>query len=560
MNAPSGSTPGDQRLRRLLEAGQELAGDLNLERVLGRALDVARELTEAEHAALEVLDERREELENFLSHGIDERTAAAIGEPPRGQGHPSMRTFLEVPLVVDGKAWGNLYLTEKRGGGSFTEADEQTAEVLVGWAGTAIKNAQLYRSLERQRDDLKQANRALEAAAEIARAVGGETELEPILATIVERGRLLTRAGSLAVLLADEEGRTLTLAAASDTRPAPAPIDVAGSDAGRVFRHRRPLRVEHLDPVRLTASASREHPGAMLVPLLFRGTCLGVLVASEAGRREALMPGRDEEPVLLSIAASAATAVGTARSVEESRVRHSLAAAERERARWARELHDDTLQNLAGLRMMVSGARRAARLPEVEAALGESLSRVDEVIAELRRLISDLRPSALDELGAGPALRALAQRVTAAGGPAIEVELDFGPLAPDGRLPPELETTVYRLVQEALANVVAHAEAERVSVTLAVDADSVGVRVADDGQGFDPSGFWRRFGHGRLSGEDASHGFGLPGMRERVALLRGWLDVDSAPGRGTTVTAILPRGHGGAENHVSAPTRAGRQT
>lgn len=451
-----------------------------------------------------------------------------------------MHTFLGVPLLVRGKAWGNLYLTEKESGLPFTEADQQATEILAGWVGTAIANAQLYQGVEKQRDDLRRANRALEASSEIARAVGGETELAPILATIVGRGRLLVEARSLAVLLADEDGRRLFLAASSEPGLATTAVSVSGSIAGQVFRHRRPLRAEHFDPVRLDQSEDPGQAGAMLVPLLFRGTCLGVLIAVESRQGRALTPGRDEEPVLLSIAASAATAVGTARSVAESRVRHSLQAAERERARWARELHDDTLQNLAGLRMSISGARRGARSPEVERVLGESLERVDEMIAELRRLIADLRPASLDALGIGPALSALAERVMNEAELKVELDLDLGDMAPPSRLPAEFEITIYRFVQEALANVVAHAEAEVATVELAVDDETVGVRVSDDGRGFDPGGLWRRAA-GLGAPAEANHGFGLPGMRERVTLLRGWLDIDSDPGHGTRLTAMLPR-------------------
>lgn len=568
MSGKDRSALDERQLSRLLEVGRELAGELDLERVMGRALDVARELTGAEYAALGVLDERRQELERFLTRGLDERTVAEIGDHPRGHGvlgllireprslrlddvsshpesvgmppgHPPMHSFLGVPLVVRGRGWGNLYLSEK-GDGPFTEADQQAAETLAGWVGTAIGNAQLYHGVEQQRDDLRRANRALEAASEIARAVGGETELTPILTTIVGRGRLLVEAESLALLLADEGGRRLSLAASSEPGAAAVSVSVSGSIAGQVYRHRRPLRAEHLDPGRLTHSDDPDHPGAMLVPLLYRGACLGVLVAIESRQGRALTPGRDEEPVLLSIAASAATAVGTARSVAESRVRHSLEAAERERARWARELHDDTLQNLAGLRMSISSARRNASSPEVAETLGESLERVDGMIAELRRLIADLRPASLDELGIGPALSALVERVAGDSDLKIELSLDLGPVTPPARLPAEFEITIYRFVQEALANVVAHAEADTATIELAIDEDTVGVRVSDDGRGFDPGGLWRRAAGVGVPG-DANHGFGLPGMRERVTLLRGWLDIDSAPGHGTRLSAILPR-------------------
>lgn len=573
MDVNTGSRSGldEARLERLLEIGRELAGVLDLDRVLDRALSAARELTGARYAALGVLDARREELERFITRGVDAGTIEKIGPEPRGHGvlgllirdpkplrlddvvehpasvgmppgHPPMHSFLGVPLVIDGEAWGNLYLTEKAEG-RFTATDEHTAEILAGWIATAIGNAQLYQGIAKQRDELQRANRALEAATEIARAVGGQTELKPILETIVQRGRLLVDAESLSILLTDEDQPRLVLAASSASLPALS-LSASGSTAGYVQRHRRPLRVEHLDQERLEMSPRESDPGAMMVPLLHRGNCLGVLVAIDSRHGRSLLPGRDEEPVLLSVAASAATAVGTARGVAESRVRDNLEAAERERARWARELHDDTLQNLAGLRMLLSGARRRQSAGEdIDGLLENSLDQVDATIAELRRLIADLRPAALDELGIGPALSALAERIGTASGLKVELDLDLGEAGPPARLPATIETTAYRLVQEALNNVVAHAEATEVTIQLAVDSESVGVRVADDGRGFDPGGFWRRSLRG-LGGDRPERGFGLPGMRERVALLRGWLDVDSSPGRGCTLTAIIPRDQG----------------
>lgn len=571
MDTVSRSRLDEARLERLLEIGRELTGVLDLDRVLTLALNAARELTGARYAALGVLDEHREKLERFITVGIDQEKEEEIGAPPHGHGvlgllirdrqplrledvsehpasvgvpagHPPMRSFLGVPLVLEGEAWGNFYLTEKDEG-AFTAADQHTVEVLAGWVATAIGNAQLYQDIAQQRDELQRANRALEAATEIARAVGGQTELTPILETIVRRGRLLVDADSLAILLADEVEQQLTLAASSLPLPALS-LSISGSTAGHVHRHRRPLRVEHLDPQRLEVSPRESDPGAMLVPLLHRGESLGVLIAGDSSQGQSLLPGRDEELVLQSIAASAATAVGTARGVAESRFRDNLEAAERERARWARELHDDTLQNLAGLRMVISGARRRhAAGEDIDAMLSNSLEQVDGMIAELRRLIADLRPAALDELGIGAALSALAKRISAVGDLEVELDLDLGPVAPPQRLPRTLETTAYRLVQEALNNVVAHAEASKVTVQLAVDDESVGVRVADNGRGFDPGGFWRRSRRGGASGI-ADGGFGLPGMRERVTLLRGWLDVDSTPGRGCILTAIIPLDQG----------------
>lgn len=151
-------------------------------------------------------------------------------------------------------------------------------------------------------------------------------------------------------------------------------------------------------------------------------------------------------------------------------------------------------------------------------------------IANLRALITDLRPAALDSLGAEPALRALASRVEAQAG--VSIELDARLAYEQGRIDrrhvPELEAVIYRLVQEALTNVVKHADASTVRIEV-VDSDDdvrVDVEVRDDGRGFDP--------------KQMNDGFGLLGMRERVGLVNGTLDVRSELGEGTTVRARIP--------------------
>jgi GAF domain-containing protein len=224
----------ERRLRRLLDVGRSLITELEPEAVFTRLLEVARELTGARYAAIGVLDERRESLERFLTSGIDENTHRAIGDLPGGLGvlgvlitdpqrlrladvgahplsygfplaHPPMKTFLGVPIVIEGEAWGNLYLTEKAGG-EFTEGDEEAAVVLADWAAIAITNARLYRAVRERRDELERAVRGLETTTEISRALGGETDLDRVLELVVKRSRALleARAAEIALLDGDE--------------------------------------------------------------------------------------------------------------------------------------------------------------------------------------------------------------------------------------------------------------------------------------------------------------------------------------------------------------------
>lgn len=554
------TTIDQTRSGRLIEVGRALVARLDLEGVLELVLDAARELTAARYAALGILDERGRELERFLTLGIDDATRAEIGDLPRGHGvlgelirhpeplrladvgahpsahgfppgHPPMRTFLGVPIRIRGKVWGNLYLTEKAGGAEFDGGDEAAIAVLADWAAIAVENARLYEGLARRRDEVEhqrdQAERSAQALAvmtDIARSVGGETEIERILELIVDRGRTLVQARGLLIMLAEDDELEVA-AIAGELEPGlrgrRVPID--GTPCGGVLRRRRAERLGGVAGEAQLGDLGVSAEAAILVPLTFRGTASGVLVALD---RLADGPefGAEDERLLRSFAASAATAVATARSVEAERLRHSLEAAEQERKRWARELHDETLQALGGLRMMsAAGLRGDADAAELRAVLEAGIELIDTEIDNISALIAELRPAALDEIGLVPALHTLAERKQRESGIAIDVLVR---LDGEGRLPPEAESVLYRLIQEGLSNAVKHSGATRIEAVLERSGDLVEVTVRDDGKGFDP--------------ESADGGFGLVGMRERVELAGGELLIEAAPGRGSTISATIP--------------------
>jgi signal transduction histidine kinase len=219
--------------------------------------------------------------------------------------------------------------------------------------------------------------------------------------------------------------------------------------------------------------------------------------------------------------------VATAQSIASERQRQRLAAAEGERQRWARELHDDTLQSLSALRIGLSGAARSDRPEALEQAVRLAVDHLEEAIANLRALITDLRPAALDELGVQAAVEGLAERTSRHG---IEVDVSVELAYEQGRETTrplaELETALYRIVQEALTNATKHGRAKRAVVEIREDADAVHLSVRDDGDGFDPA--------------SDTDGFGLMGMRERVELLGGELRIESSPGSGVLVVASVP--------------------
>ncbi len=547
----------EHRLARLIEAGRGLLSELDLETVLDRLLQTAADLTGARYVALGVLDEGRRELARFLTRGIDEDTHRAIGDLPRGRGllgvliddprplrledvgdhprsygfppgHPPMRSFLGVPILLRGEAWGNLYLTEKAGGEPFAPEDEEAVIVLADWAAIAIENARLYRDVAARREELERAVRGLQATAAIARAIGGETELERILELVVKRGRALIEAHDVLIMLREGD-ELVVVAGAGHVRIGDATrLPLAGSTAGQVLAAGRPRRIA--DAVRELLippdQLGLDHAStALLVPLVYRGQSLGVLAAFDRLEGDGAFT-RDDEQLLEAFAAQAATAVATAKSVEADRRRRSLAAAEAERHRWARELHDETLQALGGMKVLLSSAIRLDDPEAMRAAMRDATTQLTGDIDSLRALIAELRPPALDQLGLAPALASLAQRTGAVNG--LEVRADVQ-LPDDRRLGPELETTVYRVVQESLTNAVKHAGASSIDIGVHCEDDAVEVSVADDGIGFD-------------SEAAPSSGFGLAGMRERAELAGGELSVLPGAGAGTVIRARLPLG------------------
>jgi signal transduction histidine kinase len=558
----------DQRLRRLLEVGRSLVSELDLEVVLDRVLEVARELTGARYAALGILDDRRQELERFLTRGIDAATHRAIGDLPRGHGilgaliseprplrlgdvgehprsygfplgHPPMHSFVGVPILIRGQAYGNLYLTE-RADGDFDEADEEALVVLADWAAIAIENARLYRGVAARRDELERAVSALETMSSIARVVGGETDLERILELLVKRGRALVDARAMLVAL--REGDELVIQAAAGEIPGDVVgrrIAVAGSVAGDVMRTQQPERLADA-PSRLRFALA-ERVGAatgLIVPLVFRSEAVGVLAAFDRTVAGPEFTAEDQR-LVQAFAASAATAVMTAQNVAAQGLQRSVEAAERERERWARELHDETLQELAALRITLSSARKSADPQALEPAAEQAVERATTAIEALRNLITDMRPAALDELGAGPALEALIDRIRRLSGLTVTTEIDlaYETGREAERHTPELEVAIYRLVQEGLTNAVKHAGDADVHVSVVERDEVVTIGVRDDGRGFAP-------------GVDHA-GFGLIGMQERVTLAGGTLRVEAAPGAGTTLEAALPVRRRGPQSQLS---------
>ncbi len=535
------------RLRRLVETGIALSSELDLDTLLRKLTETAVELTDARYGALGVIDRLGTGLERFITVGIDAETASTIGDLPRGRGilgvlirdrhplrlrelgddprsvgfppgHPAMGSFLGVPVTLRGAAYGNLYLTEKRGGEEFSDEDEETVLLLAAQAAVAIENTRLYESTRLW-------SRQLESLNEVTDALLTEVELSHLLELGAARLRELLGARVVLVERPSLDGSALTVEAASGEGAAALlglRLDMGHSKAGRAFQRKRAERVDSLidDPeVDQTLPRRVGANAAIYVPLAAHGRAVGVIAVYDKDGADPRFSDADMR-IAQTFANRAALALELSERVGREAVRALLEGQELERRRLARELHDETGQALASILLGLKAVEEeigAERVRELRALVASAL-------ADVRRLAVELRPTSLDDFGLAPALERLAS-VTAE---RSELKVQLNVASPETALSPELETAIYRIVQEALTNIVKHAEARSVSIVVATTASGVRAVIEDDGRGFD----LQAVRDGAL---------GLVGMRERVGLLGGRFAVESAPGRGTTILVELPR-------------------
>ncbi len=537
------------RLRALFEAGLAVSSELSLEALLRRLVEAAAELTGARYAALGVIDASGSELEQFITHGIADDLRAEIGALPRGRGilgvlireatplrlhdlaedprsvgfppgHPPMHGFLGVPIMLRGVAYGNLYLTEKQGGEDFTDEDAEVVTLLAGQAAVAIENARLYEASSRW-------SRQLQSLEEVGNALATETDLDRLLDLVVRRLRELVgaRVVALALPVGGDELRFAAVAGAEDLLGTT--ISRSESKSGAVLERRRSERIDSvIDDPEVNREVTRR-AGArtgMWVPLIARDQAIGVL---EIHDKEGPDPrfSHDDFRLAETFAARAAVAVELSQRVARDAVRRVVQAQEAERSRLARELHDETGQALTSILLGLKPLEEALADHPARAALAELREHVVSALQDVRRLAVELRPAVLDDFGLVPAL----ERLTDAFAEQSGVRVDFHSALGELRLPSEVETTLYRVVQESLTNIVKHANAHNVSVSIARRGPTVAAVIEDDGAGFDQ----------RAVREE---GVGLLGMRERLSFVDGRLEIESRPGAGTTIVGEVPLG------------------
>jgi signal transduction histidine kinase len=502
------------RLRALVGTGIALNSELSLEGVLSRLVESAASLTGARHAALGVVAPSGSELERVVTFGIEPGAAFGADEFLGGPG------TLSVPILIRGTAFGNLFLAAKRNTQFFTAEDEELLRALADQASVAIENARLYESQAGWTAQLESLN-------EVGNALVRETDLARLLQLICRRLRELLGARMVAIGLpaSEEEMRFAAADGEGSEDVLETRMPRGRSKLGLVLERRRSERVDSaIDDPEVNPEIARRLgiTAGLWVPLLVRERAIGVIMVVD---RVGSDPRFSDEDLRLAevFASRAAVAVEMSERVARDALRRVVAAQELERRRLSRELHDETGQTLTSVLL---GLQTIAEAPDSERASVEA-ERLRELVAQtlkdVRRLAVELRPKALDDFGLVPALKRLGTGFSEQTGIRVEVESFLG----DDRLPSEIETALYRIVQESLTNVVKHARASSVSVLVTRKNGSVIAVIEDDGRGFDAEA--RR-----------DEGLGLVGMEERVALLNGRLQVESSEGAGTTIVAEVP--------------------
>ncbi|WP_405428112.1 GAF domain-containing protein [Streptomyces erythrochromogenes] len=499
------------RVHSLLEAVVSVGRELDLAQVLRRIVEAAALLVDAEYGALGVIGPDGRTLARFLTVGLTDEAIAGIGPLPAGHGllgevihhpeplrltdlgahsssygfpahHPPMRTFLGVPIRVRDEVFGNLYLTDKRGGVDFDTEDEAVISTLSVAAGVAIDNARLYEGSQRQQ-------RWLRANAEITESLLSGSSRPAVLELIARRAQEITaaRLADIAMPVAGVDGLVVEFAAGADGSARQGlVVPFAGTLSGAAHRAGRPVTaVPAADDERYPAEAQvRERDGlgpAVAVPLgTAGGESRGVLLLARAAGEPAF--GEGELEPLVAFAGQAALALELA---ERRRDAEQIALLE-ERDRIARDLHDLAIQRLFATGMTLQSA---ARLVEHEGAaerVGRAVDDLDETIKIIRSTIFGLRTR--DREG-GPGLRARAARAvgeaatTLGHPPRLSME---GLLDTD--VPVQIADHVMAVLGELLSNAARHARATRVGVSLRAGNGEVVLTVSDNGAGIPAQG------------------------------------------------------------------------
>jgi signal transduction histidine kinase len=539
-----------ERLRGLLDAVVVIASDLTLERVLEQIVKTTSQLVDARYVALGVLgsgSDRR--LQAFVTHGLSAEERAKIGELPRGKGllghiidypeplrladlhehpesfgfppnHPPMTSFLGVPIRIRDKVFGNLYLTEKAGGGNFTQDDEEIVIALAAAAGVVIENARLYEESARR-------EAWLSAAAEITAALIGPVQRADALQLIADRARSVATADLACVLLRESEDKlVIQVVSGGSDGVIGESVPVAGTLEGSVVLSGDMFVVEDASVNADDRSPDFRVPDdwptpgpVAIFPLRSTRGVDGVLSVMWDKAHVDDFASIDPE-----LPAAFAEQAALALQVTKAREDQALLAVFEDRDRIARDLHDLVIQRLFAIGLGLQNTVRMTERPEAAERVSDAIDEIDATIKDIRRSIFSLAAPAdttslrsdLDEV-LSTAEEALGFR------PALRTS---GPV--DSAISTAVQAHIVAAATEAVSNAARHAHPHEVIVSLSVGDGAVVLKVADDGSGFDPG----------LRERDS----GIANMRYRAESLGGTCAVTSSPGHGTTVVWTVPVG------------------
>jgi signal transduction histidine kinase len=550
------------RMRGLLEAVITIGSGLELETMLRRIVEAAVGLVDARYGALGVIGEDQR-LTEFIPVGLEPDEIAAIHHWPEGRGllgllikhphsmrlgdiaahressgfpdgHPQMISFLGVPMRVRDRVFGNLYLTEKKGGGEFTEDDEAIATALGAAAGVAMENARLYDEAKRQQDWLR-------ASGELTIQLLSGERPSVVLEALTSQALTLSEADLVTVALPHEDGRRLTLEFAEGSGADHARGLVVATDSslcGQVLASGQPLTVEDFAHDEQTADTTRTpmaHIGpAVLFPLGAPGNVRGVLTM---GRRSGSQPfGPRATKMMEAFAGQAALALEVAARRADA---EQLTVLE-DRERIARDLHDLVIQRLYATGMSLQGTLPMSTRPEVSERLRNAVDAMDDTIKDIRATIFALQARRAPVTSLRAEILFLIDEMTTMLGFAPTLRLGSGLGTPVGG---GLSEHLIAVLREALSNVARHSGATQVSVTVEVMAGWLSVLVSDNGCGI-PEGAPRS---------------GLRNMAGRADKLGGEFRLSPAEGGGTELEwrAPVPAG-GDASNDAPGAIPQGR--
>ncbi|HEY2240970.1 MAG TPA: GAF domain-containing protein [Streptosporangiaceae bacterium] len=496
------------RLHGLLEAVLTVGSGLDLETTLTRIVDAAVGLVDACYGALSLAGDE----ERLLESGAHPDPAGTVdGSPPTG-------SFLGVPVQVGEQVFGNLFLTEKRGGGQFTADDRAVLNALAAAAGVAIENARLYDEAQRQ-------HRWLRASGEVTISLLSGTEPRHVLAAVTTQVHELTGADVVFVGIPEDDGRRVNIVSAEGEGAAEIRGLMLPSDrslSGQVMTTGQPLMVPDYtaDPRAAQVTlAPLEHVGPMTVfPLGVPGNVRGVL---SVGRRRGSPP---LTPAAFDLIASFAAQAGVALELAARRRDAERLSLYEDRERIARDLHDLVIQRLYATGMSLEGSVPMITAPEVASRVRNAVDAMDETIKDIRATIFALQSRAENPtVSLRSEIVAIVDEMAVMLGFAPSLRLGQGLDGPVGADAAEYLLTALR---EALSNTARHARATRVEVSVAVDpAGQLVLRVTDDGVGI----------------PDGVHRSGLRNLAQRAGSLNGLLELGPAGGPGGPGTALVWR-------------------